>query len=104
MLILERWDELPQPLVDWENPANSLIVQHALPRSEARFPHPEVPSWKPVFKPGNQRLLRDSLQWIEAMYRPRPAIRSSTRSARDRGSRAPRAPFTRCRSTDRQGR
>ena len=72
MLILERWDELPTPLIDWDNPGNSLIVQHALPRSEARFPHPDVPGWKPVFKPGNQRLLRDSLQWIEAMYRPRP--------------------------------
>ena len=72
LLILERWDELPYPLVDWDNPANSLLVQYALPRAEARFPHPEVPGWKPVFKPGNQRLLRDSLRWIESMYRPRP--------------------------------
>lgn len=72
LLILERWDELPYPLVDWDDPANSLLVQYALPRAEARFPHPEVPGWKPIFKPGNQRLLRDSLRWIESMYRPRP--------------------------------
>ncbi len=72
LLILERWNELAQPLIDWDNPASSLVIQYALPRSEARFPHPEVPGWKPIFKPGNKRLLRDSLQWIDAMYRPRP--------------------------------
>ena len=72
LLILERWNETDLPLIDWEDPGRSLLIQYALPRNEARFPHPEVKGWRPVFTRGNQRLLRDSLGWIEAMYRPRP--------------------------------
>ena len=73
LLILLRsgWSE--QPLVDFDRPADSLILQHALPRSEARFPHPDVPGWRPVFTNANQRLLADALRWIEQMHRPRPA-------------------------------
>jgi hypothetical protein len=73
LLILLRAELGPQPLVDFERPLDSLVVQHALPRTEARFPHPDVPGWKPVFTNANQRLLADSLKWIESMYRPRPA-------------------------------
>lgn len=71
LLILLRsgWSE--QPLVDFERPRDSLIIQHALPRSEARFPHPNVPGWRPLFSNANQRLLADSLRWIESMHRPR---------------------------------
>lgn len=72
LLILERWNELDRPLIDFDEPGQSLLIQYALPRNEARFPHPDVKGWKPVFTPGNQRLLRDSLQWISSMYRPRP--------------------------------
>jgi len=73
LLILLRSELGSQPLVDFERPRDSLIVQHALPRTEARFPHPDVPGWKPVFTNANERLLADSLRWIESMYRPRPA-------------------------------
>ncbi|MBC03997.1 MAG: hypothetical protein CMJ34_11960 [Phycisphaerae bacterium] len=72
LLILERWNELGQPLIDWEDPERSLIIQYGLPRNDARFPHPDVKGWRPVFTPGNHRVLRDSLRWIESMYRPRP--------------------------------
>lgn len=73
LLILLRSELGPQPLVDFEHPRDSLVIQHALPRTEARFPHPDVPGWKPVFTNANERLLADSLRWIESMYRPRPA-------------------------------
>jgi hypothetical protein len=73
LLILLRSELGPQPLVDFERPLDSLVIQHALPRTEARFPHPDVPGWKPVFTNANERLLADSLRWIESMYRPRPA-------------------------------
>lgn len=72
LLILERWNELGRPLIDYDDPGASLLIQYALPRNEARFPHPEVKGWKPIFSRGNQRLLRDSLAWISSMYRPRP--------------------------------
>lgn len=73
LLILLRSDWSDSPLIDFERPADSLILQHALPRREARFPHPDVPGWRPVFTNANQRLLADSLRWIEQMHRPRPA-------------------------------
>ena len=72
LLILERWNELDQPLIDWQDPGRSLIIQYGLPRQEARFPHPDVKGWRPIFTPGNHRVLRDSLRWIESMYQPRP--------------------------------
>lgn len=72
LLILLRSEWPEQPLVDFERPLDSLIIQHALPRTEARFPHPDVPGWKPVFTNANQRLLADSIRWIESMYQPRP--------------------------------
>ncbi len=73
LLILERLDLDPQwPLINYDEPTMSLIVQHALPRTLARKPHPDVPGWKPVFNRSNQRMLEDTVQWIEAMLQPRP--------------------------------
>jgi hypothetical protein len=73
LLILDRL-KLPDrpPLIDWDNPMNSLIVQFGLPRQEARFPHPDVKGWKPVFTQSNRKLLEDFERWVKAMYRPRP--------------------------------
>ncbi|HMN95698.1 MAG TPA: hypothetical protein PKC43_03400 [Phycisphaerales bacterium] len=73
LLIVDRLRLDGQPLVDWDDPMMSTIIQHALPRNQARFPHPNVPGWRPVFNDGNRRLLEDSLTWIREMYRPRPA-------------------------------
>jgi hypothetical protein len=73
LLILLRSEWPDEPLVDFERPLDSLVIQHALPRTEARFPHPDVPGWKPVFTNANQRLLADAVRWIESMYRPRPS-------------------------------
>jgi len=71
LLILLR-SSLDHPLVDFEDPDASLIVQHALPQDEARFPHPDVKGWKPVFT-GTARALRgETVQWIRGMYKPRP--------------------------------
>ncbi len=71
LLILERWNELEMPLVDYLDPGRSLLIQYGLPRNEARFPHPEVKGWSPVFSKGNPRLLRDAFGWMNGMYRPR---------------------------------
>jgi len=61
-----------RPMVDFDQPHDSLLVQHALPRSSARFPHPDVPGWKPVFDRTNERLMADCERWIATMHRPRP--------------------------------
>ncbi len=73
LLILERLEVDPDwPLVNYDEPMMSLIVQYGLPRNLARQPHPDVSGWKPVFGRGGQRMLRDTVTWIESMMQPRP--------------------------------
>ncbi len=73
LLLLER-TKIPgrPPLIDWEKPRDSLILQFGLPRSEARYPHPDVKGWRPAFNPANRRLVDDFIRWVEMMYEPRP--------------------------------
>jgi len=73
-LILERLKLDPDkpPLIDYENPMQSLLIQHGLPREEARFPHPDVLNWTPAFPAGNSKLVEATVGWIEAMMQPRP--------------------------------
>lgn len=59
-------------VVDFEDPPSSLLIQYALPRTMARYPHPQVNGWKPVFSKSTPQLLNDTLEWIRGMYRPRP--------------------------------
>jgi hypothetical protein len=73
-LILERFrtrDGLP--LIDYENPDRSVLLEMALPREEARNPHPAVPGWTPVFRTRENRRFKQAVEWISAMYRPRPS-------------------------------
>ena len=74
LLILDRLELDPdKPLINYAEPLMSKVIQHALPRAEARDPHPDVRGWKPVFNRNNLPLLQDSLEWIESMYaNPRP--------------------------------
>lgn len=61
-----------RPLVNFEVPADSLLIQYAMPRHMARTPHPDVRGWQPVFKTGTPQLLSDTVEWIRGMYQPRP--------------------------------
>ena len=72
LLILDQSTFDGKPLIDYDDPMSSLLIQYALPKTEARFPHPPVKGWRPVFQEGNQRLLDDAVAWIKAMYLPRP--------------------------------
>ncbi|MCI0363203.1 MAG: hypothetical protein L0Y44_12300 [Phycisphaerales bacterium] len=73
MLILERLQLDPEwPLINFERPEDSLIIQYGLPREAARKPHPKVDGWKPAFSPIHQKLKEDTVGWISAMMQPRP--------------------------------
>ncbi|MFO0962976.1 MAG: hypothetical protein U0625_08735 [Phycisphaerales bacterium] len=61
-----------RPVVNFEDPESSLLVQYAMPRTTARFPHPDVKGWKPVFSPSTPQLHADTIEWIRSMYQPRP--------------------------------
>ena len=73
MLILERLKLDPDwPLINFERPEDSLIIQYALPRDLARKPHPRVDGWKAAFSPANTRLKEEAIEWINSMMQPRP--------------------------------
>ena len=71
-LILER-STLPdgRPLLDYENPERSPLLQMALPRHIAAFPHPDVRGWRPVFRTPDIRRFRQAIEWLDSMRRPR---------------------------------
>lgn len=73
LLILERLSLDPAwPLINYEKPEDSLIIQYGLPRDLARKPHPLVDGWKPIFGPASPKLMDGTVEWIKAMMQPRP--------------------------------
>jgi hypothetical protein len=71
-----------RPLIDWDHPERSPLLHVGLPRKDSLFPHPIVPRpasaggggdiWRPAFSSTEDRLFKKTLDWISAMYRPRP--------------------------------
>lgn len=92
LLILERFrtginadtpapgEPYGRPLINWDQPERSPLLHVGLPRGDSLFPHPRVPrpdnpasdAWKPEFRSTEDRLFRKAVEWIRAMYRPRP--------------------------------
>ena len=61
-----------KPLVNFESPGDSLLIQYAMPRNQTRYPHPDIKGWQPVFTQSTPQLMTDTLEWIRGMYQPRP--------------------------------
>jgi hypothetical protein len=73
LLILDRLELDPEwPLVNYDKPDDSLIIQYGLPREQARKPHPRVTGWEPAFSPSNKKLQEAAVEWIQSMMVPRP--------------------------------
>lgn len=73
LLILERFTlDTGEPLINYDQPELSPLLQMGLPRDDTAFPHPEVYGWRPVFRSRDDRAFRLTVEWIESMYRPRP--------------------------------
>ena len=75
LLILERLSLDPEwPLINYERPDDSLIIQYGLSREDptCRKPHPKVAGWKPAFSSVNPRLKQEAIDWIRSMMIPRP--------------------------------
>lgn len=67
------------PLIDYDEPERSPLLQMGLQKDNSVHPHPQVggpgargPAWKPIFGSPDDRRFRQAVEWIEAMYRPRP--------------------------------
>lgn len=71
-LILERTKVNGKPLIDYEHPSDSLLLQMGLPRNQTANPHPVVEGWRPVFRERSDPIYQKAVDWINAMYRPRP--------------------------------
>ncbi|MCP3902412.1 MAG: hypothetical protein GY715_02155 [Planctomycetes bacterium] len=73
LLILERTklDDTMPPLVNFEKPLESLIIQYGLPTTIARHPHPPVRGWSPAFRRLEDRMVRWGVEWMDAMLQPR---------------------------------
>ena len=67
-----------RPLIDYDNPERSALLQMALPREDSLVKHPMVVSgdqkdvWRPVLRSTNDKRYKDTVAWIRSMYRPRP--------------------------------
>ncbi len=78
-LILDRF-RLPDgtPMINWDEPARSPLLQMALPRNSSLTPHPDVGrgpgsrGWRQVFRTTEDRRFAQAVAWIDSMYRPRP--------------------------------
>lgn len=72
-----------RPLINWDEPDRSLLLQLGLPRDISSFRHPVVPfegtggpavgdAWRPSFRSSSDRRYQQVVAWIKSMYRPRP--------------------------------
>lgn len=51
-------------MIDRTHPAQSVLIQYALPRAVAELPHPQVLGWRPLFTSEQDPACQDILRWI----------------------------------------
>lgn len=91
-LILDRFRLADgTPLINYESPEMSPLLQMTIPQHESLFPHPKVKRWRPVFTNANSRRYQQAVRWIESMYRPRPTYPIEYEPPTGRSSAAPDA-------------
>ncbi len=67
-----------QPLINYEQPERSPLLQAGLPEGVALWKHPEVPEtrgrrgWRPIFRSMNDDRFEEAVAWINSLYTPRP--------------------------------
>ncbi|NUQ52003.1 MAG: hypothetical protein HUU19_04820 [Phycisphaerales bacterium] len=65
------------PLIDYDDPARSPLLQLGLPAGESTYPHPIIPgpgkgrTIPPVFRGKDDRRYIAAIEWIKSMYKPR---------------------------------
>ncbi len=76
-LILDRFRTTDgRPLIDFDQPSRSVLLQFGLPREDALTPHPEVQNfgrpqkWRPVFTGEKDDRFIAAMEWIGSMTVP----------------------------------
>ncbi len=60
------------PLINWDEPELSPLLQYAMGRKDALLRHPEVKGWRAIYRDRDSRMFQRGVEWINSMYRPRP--------------------------------
>lgn len=66
------------PLIDYQRPLLSPLIQLGLPRDASQRPHPIVGEagrrerWSPAFDGPTDKAVEEAIEWIESMFQPRP--------------------------------
>lgn len=66
------------PLINYEDPERSPLLQMGMVEKNSLTPHPEIPKdfpgtgFRPIFRSTRDRKYRDAIEWIRSMYQPRP--------------------------------
>ncbi len=71
-LLLSRMTGGARHMIDRQDAAESLLLQFGLPRTEAKFPHPEVKGMKQYFTGTKDRRYLDMVNWVKKLYFPAP--------------------------------
>jgi len=83
LLILDRYrirtENAPNgvPLIDYERPERSPLLQMGLPEDVSLFAHPPLTGkaarrFRPIFRSMDDRRFRQATEWIRGMHQPRP--------------------------------
>lgn len=72
LLILERTRLRGEPLLNYDRPERSPLLQLGLPQDRSIYPHPEVENWRPAFRDQSDPLYTRAIDWMRSMYTPRP--------------------------------
>lgn len=73
LLILDALVLDGRPMIDWNDPERSTLLQYALPADNADRPHPPVAGWRPAMDSPKSVSAVATVKWIESMMRsPRP--------------------------------
>jgi hypothetical protein len=78
-LILDRFRlEDGSPLIDWQSPERSPLLQLGLPKDKSRRPHPVAPhgetgkdTFKPTFRSMEDERFKAAVTWIKSLHQPR---------------------------------
>ena len=66
------------PLINYESPEHSALLQMGMIEKNTLNPHPEIPKgtpgrgYRPIFRSSRDHKYRQAIEWIRSMYQPRP--------------------------------
>jgi hypothetical protein len=69
---LREWTVNHRPLINHDKPEESLLLTYMLPRADTRYPHPDVPGFKPLYQRSGAPGYRTVRDWIAELRKLDP--------------------------------